>query len=196
MRLPKYAHLFEKAARDNAFDERFLAAISYQESHWNETARSHTGVRGLMMLTQDTAKRVGVNDRLDPKQSILGGANYLNILRASLTERITEPDRSWMTLAAYNIGLGHLEDARIITETLGGNPDLWIDVKQHLPKLSQEQWHSKTKHGFARGKEPVEFVRRIRRYYDILRIYQQEKLLEPLDKPIDLAELKIDSPVL
>ncbi len=195
-KLPQYSLYFKNAAKDNEFDERFLAAVSYQESHWNDKARSHTGVRGLMMLTQDTAKRVGVTDRLDPKQSIMGGAKYLNILKASLPERIQEPDRSWMTLAAYNVGLGHLEDARILTESLGDNPDLWIDVEKHLPKLSQKEWYKKTKYGYARGHEPVAFVRRIRRYYDILRLYQQEEILEKLDQPLELDKVQITSPAL
>ena len=121
---------------------------------------------------------------------------YLGILRDSLPERIQEPDRSWMTLAAYNIGLGHLEDARIITEAQGSNPNLWIDVEKHLPKLSQKEWYKKTKHGYARGHEPVEFVRRIRRYYDILRLYQQEEILEKLEKPLELDKLQINSPVI
>ncbi len=194
--LPKYMPLFKAAAIDNEFDERFLAAISYQESHWNEKARSYTGVRGLMMLTLETAKRVGIKDRLDPEESIMGGAKYLNILKSSLAEHIMEPDRSWMTLAAYNVGLGHLEDARVLTEKLGDNPDLWIDVEKHLPKLSQKEWYSKTRHGYARGHEPVEFVRRIRRYYDILRLYQQEELLEKLDKPLELDNLQLISPAL
>jgi len=195
-RLPQYSSLFKNAALDNEFDERFLAAVSYQESHWDAKARSHTGVRGLMMLTNDTAKRVGVEDRLDPGQSIMGGAKYLSILKASLPERIKEPDLSWMTLAAYNVGLGHLEDARIITESLGDNPNLWIDVEKHLPKLSQKEWYKKTKYGYARGHEPVAFVRRIRRYYDILRLYQQEEILEKLDQPLNLDKLKITSPAL
>ena len=193
--LPKYKKYFKSAAVNNEFDERFLAAVSYQESHWDENARSYTGVRGLMMLTQETAKRVGVKDRLDPAQSIMGGAKYLNILKASLPKQIQEPDRSWMSLAAYNIGLGHLEDARVLTESLGDNPDLWIDVEKHLPKLSQKEWYQKTKYGRARGHEPVEFVRKIRRYYDILRLYQQEELLEKLDKPLQLDKLQAISPV-
>lgn len=195
-KLPAYNPYFKKAAINNKFDERFLAAISYQESHWNEKARSHTGVRGLMMLTQDTAKRVGVENRLNPEQSVMGGAKYLSILKESLPEQIQEPDRSWMTLAAYNIGLGHLEDARIITESLGDDPNIWIDVEKHLPKLSKKEWYKKTKHGYARGHEPVEFVRRIRRYYDILRLYQQEEILEKLDKPLELDKLKIYSPAI
>ncbi len=194
--LPKYEKYFINAAKKYDYDERFLAAVSYQESHWNPEARSHTGVRGLMMLTKDTAKRVGVKDRTDPEQSINGGAKYLNLLKESLPVSIKEPDRSWMALAAYNVGLGHLEDARVLTEKAGDDPNVWVDVEKHLPKLSQKKWYQQTKHGYARGHEPVQFVRRIRRYYDILRLYQQEELLEKLDTPIHYHELSISSPAI
>lgn len=100
-----------------------------------------------------------------------------------------------MTLAAYNVGLGHLEDARIITQKQGDNPNLWLDVEKHLPKLSKMEWYEQTKYGYARGHEPVKFVRRIRRYYDILRLYLQEEMLEKQDKPLDLDNLQINSPV-
>lgn len=194
--LPQYQPMFAKAAEQNVFDERFLAAVSYQESHWNKDAVSPTGVRGLMMLTQTTAKRVGVTDRLDPEQSINGGASYLAILRESLPVDIKEPDRSWMTLAAYNVGLGHLEDARVLTERAGDNPHLWVDVEKHLPKLSDKKWYEQTRHGYARGHEPVAFVRRIHRYFDILRLYQQEELLKKFNKPINFDKLQLNSPIL
>ena len=195
-RLPAYWPLFQQAASKYGFDERFLAAISYQESHWDPNAISITGVRGMMMLTNDTAKHVGVTDRLDPKQSIEGGAKYLNIIKSSLPKSIQEPDRSWMTLAAYNVGLGHLEDARVLTQKAGDDPSSWIDVEKHLPKLSRKQWYQQTKYGFARGGEPVAFVRQIQRYFDILRLYQQKELLEKLDKPIKFGHLQLNSPVL
>ena len=159
-----------------ALDARIIAAVSYQESHWNRKARSPTGVRGMMMLTLDTAKRVGVKNRLNAKQSIFGGAKYLKILYESLSNTIKEPDRLWFTLAAYNIGLGHVEDARTITKSQGDNPNSWIDVEKHIPKLSQKKWYKKTKYGFARGHESIEFVKRVRRYYDILCLYRQEGL--------------------
>ncbi len=193
---PRLADLFREAAQESDFDPLLLAAISYQESHWNKNARSFTGVRGLMMLTQDTAKRVGITNRLDPEQSVLGGAKYLRILKASLSGRISEPDRSWMALAAYNVGLGHLEDARILTQQAGDDPDSWIDIEKHLPKLSREEWYQGTKHGYARGNEPIKFVRRIRRYYDILRLYRQEEKLQKTDKPLQLNELRFASPAL
>ncbi len=194
--LPGYADIFKQAAKANTFDERFLAAVSYQESNWDKDAVSMTGVRGLMMLTKATARRLGVTDRLDPEQSINGGASYLALLRESLPEDIREPDRSWMTLAAYNIGLGHLEDARVLTEQAGDDPHLWIDVEKHLPKLSEREWHIQTRHGYARGHEPVAFVRRIRRYFDILRLYQQEELLKKYNRPINYDTLQLSSPLL
>ena len=193
--LPKYSKWFTQAANQYHFDKRFLAAVSYQESHWKEDAVSATGVRGLMMLTNETAKRVGVENRLDPEQSILGGAKYLDILRESLPNDIEEPDRSWMTLAAYNVGLGHLEDARVLTEKAGDNPDLWIDVEKHLPKLSDEEWHTQTKHGYARGHEPVAFVSRIHRYFDILRLYEQEILLKQLNRQLENKDMEFNSPL-
>ena len=174
-KLPKYEKYFKKAAKHSGIDIRILAAVSYQESHWDRKARSPTGVRGMMMLTLDTAKRVGIKNRLNAEQSIHGGAKYLKILYESFDSNIKEPDRLWFTLAAYNIGLGHVEDARNITKLQGDNPNNWTDVKKHLPKLSQKKWYEKTKHGYARGHEPIEFVRRVKRYYDILYLYKKNK---------------------
>ena len=121
------------------------------------------------MLTIDTAKSLGIEDRLDPEQSILGGARYLAIMISKVPKRIQDEDRVWFALAAYNVGLGHVEDARILTQLQGGDPDKWAEVSQQLPLLEDENWHRKTVHGYARGAEPVKFVKNIRRYYDILK---------------------------
>lgn len=167
-RLPKYKSLMKTAARQHKLDWHFLAAMSYQESFWNPTAKSPTGVRGLMMLTRNTAKEVGVENRLDPKQSISGGASYFAKLRQRLPEEITEPDRSWMALAAYNMGMGHMKDVRVLTKRLGGNPNLWHDVKNNLPLLQRKKYYSSLKHGYARGEEASTYVQRIRHYYTVL----------------------------
>jgi len=172
--LPKYQALFEQAGEKFNIDWHLLAAMSYQESHWDRNAVSPTGVKGLMMLTKNTAKLMKVTDREDPAQSIEGGAAYLASILKRLPERIQEPDRTWMALAAYNVGLGHLEDARKLTQGSGKNPDLWPDVKSHLPLLSKRKWYEKTRYGYARGGEPVHYVQNIRRYYDIL-LQQQAK---------------------
>jgi len=167
-RLPDYRHLFEKAAEKHAIDWRLLAAVSYQESLWKPRAKSPTGVRGLMMLTKATAEQMEVDNRLDPEQSILGGAKYLAYMHDKIPERIPEPDRTWMALAAYNVGYGHLEDARRLTEQQSADPDRWIDVKNRLPLLSKKKYFSKTRHGYARGNEPVSYVSNIRRFYDLI----------------------------
>lgn len=170
--LPQFHHLFKQAGELYGFDWRLLAAISYQESHWNPNAVSATGVRGLMMLTQATANELGVEDREDPKESIFAGAHYLLQMKNRLPDRINEPDLTWLALAAYNIGLGHLEDARRLTQQQGGNPDLWTDVREHLPLLAKQKWYSQTRFGYARGGEPVRYVDNIRRYFDILLHHQ------------------------
>lgn len=165
--LPKYQPLFEKHAQD--IDWRLLAAISYQESHWNPKARSYTGVRGMMMLTLSTAKYMGIKSRLDTEQSIRGGAKYFKRMMTIMPDRIKHPDRVWFALAAYNIGFGHLNDARIITQRQGGDPDRWVEVKTRLPLLQQKKYYKNTKFGYARGEEPVRYVDNIRRYYDTLK---------------------------
>lgn len=173
-RLPTYKEAFQKHARMNKLDWRLLAAVSYQESHWKADAVSPTGVRGLMMLTMDTAKFVGIKNRRDPFQSIEGGARYLRYMIDKMPKRIQDPDRTWLALAAYNVGYGHLEDARKITQWRKGNPDRWVDVKDSLPLLSKKEWYSRTRNGYARGKEPVGYVSNIRNYYDVL-VWQDEK---------------------
>lgn len=167
-RLPQYRHWFREAASEVGVDWRLLAAVGYQESHWSPTATSVTGVRGIMMLTEETARALNIADRLDPRASIFGGARYFVWLRNQIPKRILEPDRTWFTLAAYNVGVGHLEDARILTQIHGKNPDSWNDVREHLPLLTQTKWYTRVKRGYARGWEPVRFVENIRGYMDIL----------------------------
>ena len=188
-RLPKYEQHFKTYAKQEKVDWRLLAAIGYQESLWQPAVTSKTGVRGLMMLTQNTAQAMGVSNRLDPKQSIMGGAKYLAYMKDQLDESIQEPDRTWFALAAYNVGSGHLDDARKLAAKEGLNPNKWLDVKKILPRLSQKQWYSKTRYGYARGGEPVHFVANIRRYYDILTWVTQ-----PLLEGFDMAEGNLHVP--
>jgi membrane-bound lytic murein transglycosylase F len=167
-RLPAFRDTFEAAAEEAGMDWRLLAAIGYQESHWDPDAVSPTGVRGIMMLTKDAASDIGIENRRDPEQSIHGGTGYLVKMLQRIPERIPEPDRTWLALAAYNVGLGHLEDARKLTQKNKGDSDRWVDVKKHLPLLSQKKWFQQTRYGYARGREPVRYVENIRTYYDIL----------------------------
>jgi len=166
--LPQYRASFEESARRAGLDWRLLAAVGYQESRWDPAARSPTGVRGLMMLTQDTALELGV-DRENAAQSILGAGRLLRDIYAGLPRRIREPDRTAMALAAYNQGLGHLLDARDVTDLRGGDPDRWDDVRQALPLLERQEWIATTKYGYARGSEAVQFVERVSRYYAMMK---------------------------
>jgi membrane-bound lytic murein transglycosylase F len=168
VRLPPLIPVFREVGEAYGLDWRLLAAIGYQESHWDPEASSFTGVRGIMMLTESTAEAMGLTDRLDPRQSIDGGARYFLRLRERIPDDIGEPDRSWMALAAYNMGMGHLEDARVLTEIQGGDPHLWREVEQRVELLSQEKWHSQTRYGYARGHEARQFVANVQSYYETL----------------------------
>jgi len=167
--LPDYRALFKEAASLTGIDWQLLAALAYQESQWDPLATSFTNVRGMMMLTEDTADQMKIKNRLDARESILAGAKYLVLLREQMPERIPEPDRTWMALAAYNQGYGHLEDARILTERAGLNPDSWSDVKKWMPLLNQPGYYNTLKHGYARGGEAVILVESIRSYHDMLK---------------------------
>lgn len=167
-RLPVLKPYFMEASIETNTDWRLLAAVGYQESHWDKDAISPTGVKGIMMLTEAATKDLKIEDRNDPLQSILGGARYLQRIKQKIPERIKEPNRTWFALAGYNVGFGHLEDARILTQRQGGNPDLWQDVKQRLPLLKEEEYYSTLKNGYARGDEPVTYVENVKRFYDML----------------------------
>ncbi|WP_321158196.1 membrane-bound lytic murein transglycosylase MltF [Providencia stuartii] len=172
-KLPTYQPLFEKYA--TALDWKLLAAIAWQESHWDPLATSPTGVRGLMMLTKPTAETMGVADRLDPEESIKGGAAYLEYLMQRLPVSIADDDRIWFALAAYNMGYGHMQDVRKLTELQGGDPDRWLDVKSRLPLLTQKKYYSQLNYGYARGHEAYRYVENIRRYHQSLVGYLQNQ---------------------
>ena len=166
--LPHYKQWFEEAATLTGIEWQLLAALAYQESHWNPLATSFTNVRGMMMLTEDTADRMNVLDRLDAHASILAGAQYLQLMKESLPARINDKERTWLALAAYNQGMGHLEDARILAVKSGLNPDVWSDVRKVMPLLSRPAYYEQTKHGQARGGEAVILVETVRLYHDML----------------------------
>ncbi|PIJ52327.1 lytic transglycosylase F [Erwinia sp. OLTSP20] len=171
--LPDIKPLFQRYARQ--IDWSLLAAISYQESHWNPQATSPTGVRGLMMLTRNTADSLSVSDRTDPEQSIRGGSEYMEKMMEKVPESIPEDERIWFALAAYNMGYAHMLDARKLTEKQKGNPDSWADVKMRLPMLSQKRYYSQTTYGYARGQEAYNYVENIRKYQLSLVGYLEER---------------------
>jgi len=169
-RLPRYLAWFQEAAAKYQVDWRLLAAMGYQESKWDPGAVSFTGVRGLMQLTEDTAAMMRAGNRLDPRASIFGGARYLSRLLDTMPERIAEPDRTWLAVASYNVGYGHVEDARVLAQQHGRNPDRWEDVREFLPLLGQERWYTRTRRGYARGWEPVRYVDNVQAYLNILAV--------------------------
>ena len=173
-RLPRWKKIIKAAAENADIDWQLLAAVSYQESHWNPRAVSPTGVKGFMMLTQTTAEEMGIDNRLDGSESITGGALYYRKTYDRIPQRIAEPDRTWLALAAYNIGFGHLEDARKLTQARGGDPDKWNDVKDNLLLLAKRKYYKHTDHGYARGWEAVSYVQNIRNYYSIIAWHEQQ----------------------
>ena len=172
-RLPKYRALFQRVAEEYPFSWELLAAQAYQESHWEPHARSPTGVRGLMMLTQPTARELGIDNRLDPEASVRGGAEYLQRMRDRLPDDIEEPDRTWIALAAYNVGMGHVRDARKLAQRAARNPDRWNALKDMLPRLSRPEYYKTVPYGYTRGTEPVKYVDHIRQFYAILTNHTQ-----------------------
>lgn len=191
--LPQWRQLIEEVALEYQMDWRLLAAVSYQESHWNPKAKSPTGVRGMMMITRSTAKELGIENRLDPRESLRGGARFLKDLGRRLPTDIEEPDRTWMALAAYNIGMGHLEDARILVERAGLDPHRWQDVRQHLPDLQNPDIYPSTRYGFARGKEAVTYVDNIRHYFSALQLKGMPN--NRIQPPINMRKLLTGSAV-
>lgn len=197
--LPEYQALFEKYQTDQ-FDWILLAATSYQESHWKPNAKSRTGVRGMMMLTNDTAKMMGVKNRVDAEESVRGGAKYLTYLLSRIPDSIDEDEKIWFALASYNLGFGHMMDARRLARSLGKDQDNWSDVKDILPLLQRKKWHQQTRYGYARGGEAKHYVNNIRQYQESLtwlvrkqardKLFEQQLALHPwveLSEPLTVA---------
>lgn len=171
--LPDLREHFFAAERASGIDWRLIAAIAYQESHWDPLATSPTGVRGIMMLTEDTADRLKVRDRLDARQSILGGARYFANLRESLPDEIAEPDRTWLALASYNIGPGHMNGVLSIARSMKRDIGSWVDIKRVLPLMEKPEYAQRLKSGPARGGEAVTMAENVRTFYDILKHFQK-----------------------
>jgi len=167
-RLPHLRPSFEAAGRDTGLNWKMLAALGYQESRWRPAAVSPKGAQGVMMLMPQTATKMGVKNVFSPDENILAGSRYLAYMKERIPKRIRDPDRTLLAMAAYNMGIGHLEDARIITQMRKKNPDSWADVRANLPKLSDPVWHKRVKRGYANGRETAEFVERVSQFAAIL----------------------------
>ena len=176
-RLPHLRPSFEAAGRETGLNWRMLAALGYQESRWRPAAVSPRGAQGVMMLMPQTATKMGVKNVFSPDENIMAGSRYLLYMKGRIPKRIRDPDRTLLATAAYNIGIGHLEDARIITQTRKKNPDRWADVRANLPRLSDPHWHTRVKRGYANGRETVQFVERVSQFAAILETHVPENVL-------------------
>jgi len=176
-RFPRWQDNIKAAATQYNLDWQLVAAIGYQESQWIPNAQSPTGVRGFMMLTPETAKELGVKNLDDPKQSINGGAKYLRYLLDNLPDTIKGNDRLYMALAAYNQGIGHLDDARRLTKKLKGDPNSWDDVSKTFPLLARQPYSTNATYGYARGWEPVAYVKNVLNYQKIMAFKEKQEQL-------------------
>ncbi|GJL48915.1 MAG: hypothetical protein NPIRA01_01420 [Nitrospirales bacterium] len=178
-RLPQYREEFYLAGKKYGVPWVLLAAQAYQESHWNRNAVSPTGVRGIMMLTLDTASDLGITNRLDPRKSISGGARYLARLYANLPSNVKDPDRMYFALAAYNVGMGHIKDAQLLATRLKKDKTRWDHLETVLPLLAKKKYYKTLPNRYARGWEPVHYVKRIRAYREILQFLEQQQASLP-----------------
>ncbi len=163
-RFASYRHIFEAAATDNEISWRLLSAIGYQESHWNSENISYTGVKGLMMITEQTADHLGISNRTDPEQSIFGAARYMKYLLDSQPDHIFYKDRLALALVAYNIGLGGLKETQNLALKQGLNPYSWGSLKSALKKISTHKDKN------IRGLEAINFTERVLSFFEILRL--------------------------
>jgi len=187
-KLPAYEKTFRTAAEQFDIDWRLLAAIAHQESHWDPLAESPTGVRGMMMLTRETAQEMGVEDRLDPYQSILGGARYFRRQYDLLPDETPPADRVWLALASYNLGRLHILRAQDRAKVAGNDPLEWNQLRQHL--LDAGESTGTTTDALSgdaaivdagRRREAVKYVSRVRRYHDMLAWISRQSPSTPMN---------------
>ena len=168
--LSVYDNLIKVAADSLEWDWRLLAAQIYQESTFDPKAMSWAGAIGLMQLIPETGKRFGANDLLNPSQSINAGVKFIQYLDRLWAKTILDKDeRIKFVLASYNVGLGHVVDARNLAKKYGANPTIWENnVAVYLLNKSKSKYFKDkvVKSGYCRGEEPVNYVRLILSRYD------------------------------
>ena len=167
-KLSRYSPFIKAAAKKHGFDWRLIAAQIYQESHLNPWAKSQAGARGLMQILPSTAKDLGIGDLFDPVQNINAGVQHLKDLYDHFDQAHGE-DRLLIALAAYNIGQGHINDARDLAKKKGLDPDKWVSLSKTLPLLQYRKYFMNTQYGFCRGTEPIRYIKQILIYYDVLK---------------------------
>ena len=167
-RLSRYSPFIKAAAKKHGFDWRLISAQIYQESHLNPRAKSPAGAKGLMQLLSKTAQSLGVKDVYNPVENINAGVQHLKNLY-DLFDGSEGTDRMLIALAAYNIGQGHIQDARRLAIEMSLDPNSWESLSKTLPLLRFRKYYKKSKYGYCRGTEPVLYIKQIMIYYDILK---------------------------
>ena len=167
-RLPRYQKTIVAAALRAGFDWRLVAAQIYQESHMLPNAVSPSGAVGLMQIIEKTGESLGIGNLFDPRENIRAGVRHLKRLYDHY-DGADGRDRRQIALAAYNVGQGHIHDARNLARAQGLDPDTWKALTRTLPMLQYRKYYEQAKYGYCRGTEPVRYVRQIMIYYDILR---------------------------
>jgi membrane-bound lytic murein transglycosylase F len=167
-RISPYLSAFKAAGKKYRIDWRLLAAMSYQESKWQPDAQSQQGAYGMMQIMPPTAAYIGLTDPGNPVQNITAAAKYLDYLRTQIDDQAPNPDLTYLALAAYNIGIGHLNDAIKLTRQQGGDPNRWRDIRERLTQLSNPKIYAKLRNGNARGEETVQYVENIRALHDLM----------------------------
>ena len=162
--------MIRKESERIGWDWRLLASVIYQESRFNPDAVSWAGAFGLMQLMPITAGSYGITLDSPPEDQIRAGASFLKWLDNRFDELITDPDeRIKFVLASYNIGLGHIQDARRLAERYESDPNIWFgSVDKWLLKKAEPEYYTDqvVRHGFARGVETYNFVRDIMDRYE------------------------------
>ena len=166
--LPRFSPFIKAAAKKHGFDWRLIAAQIYQESHLNPWAKSQAGARGLMQIMPSTGESLGIDDLFDPVENINAGVQHLKNLFEHF-ETAKGQDRLLIALAAYNIGQGHIQDARKLAKKKGLDPNKWEALTETLPLLRYKKYYQKAKYGFCRGNEPIRYIKQIMIYYDVLK---------------------------
>ncbi|MEE9449709.1 MAG: transporter substrate-binding domain-containing protein [Ignavibacteriaceae bacterium] len=165
-----YDELIKESAQKLNWDWRLMASQMYQESQFKPNVKSWAGAVGLMQLLPSTAKMYGTTNLYDPKSNIKAGTKFLIYLDKYWSEFIKDStERLKFVLASYNVGRGHIDDARRLTEKYGANPNVWEDnVEFYLLQKSKPKYYNDevVRNGYCRGKETVKYVREIFERYE------------------------------
>ncbi|MCM1530699.1 MAG: transporter substrate-binding domain-containing protein [Bacteroides sp.] len=159
-----FDRLIKKYSRQVGWDWQLLASLIYQESQFRSYLVSSKGAIGLMQLMPPTARQYGITVRSGTEEQIAAGVRYLKSIYRALPKEIPEQEQRYFVLGAYNIGLGHILDARRLAQKHGADPNVWHhNVEDYLLLKSKPEYYRDTasRNGYANGKQAVDFVRKI-----------------------------------